>query len=123
MLNYETTDIVQYELTYNEPTLEITITKEGELNFSEMFKILILANQERLENPINNTDYIDEFLKGNSTIEGYTREVTGEDIKYTMDITKKINTEENTTPETTQNTTTETTQSTTTETNNIEGSE
>lgn len=96
MLNYETTDVVQYELTYNEPTLEITITKEGELNFSEMFKILILANQERLENSITNidTEQIDEFLKGNSTLEGYTREVTGEDIKYTMDVTKKINTSE-----------------------------
>lgn len=115
MLNYETTDIMQYELTYSEPTLEISITKEGEVVFSELFKVLILANQERLENSITNTEYIDEFLKGNSTIDGYTREVTGEDIKYTMDITKKINTEGNTTSETTQNTTPET--------NNIEGSE
>ena len=115
ILNYETTDIMQYELTYSEPILEISITKEGEVVFSELFKILILANQERLENSITNTEYIDEFLKGNSTIDGYTREVTGEDIKYTMDITKKINTEGNTTSETTQNTTPET--------NNIEGSE
>ena len=123
MLNYETTDIMQYELTYSEPTLEISITKEGEVVFSELFKVLILANQERLENSITNTEYIDEFLKGNSTIDGYTREVTGEDIKYTMDITKKINTEGNTTSETTQNTTPETAQNTTPETNNIEGSE
>ena len=115
ILNYETTDIMQYELTYSEPILEISITKEGEVVFSELFKVLILANQERLENSITNTEYIDEFLKGNSTIDGYTREVTGEDIKYTMDITKKINTEGNTTSETTQNTTPET--------NNIEGSE
>lgn len=115
MLNYETTDIMQYELTYSEPILEISITKEGEVVFSELFKVLILANQERLENSITNTEYIDEFLKGNSTIDGYTREVTGEDIKYTMDITKKINAEGNTTSETAQNTTPET--------NNIEGSE
>ena len=114
ILNYETSSIIQFELDYREPNLEISINKEEELVFSEMYKILILANQERLENTITNTEYIDEFLKGNNSIDGYTREVTGDTIRYTMDITKKINITGISTQEAIE---------TTTETSSIEGSE
>ena len=77
-----------------------------------------IESSEQINASINYNGNVTLNLYGQvdkGTIDGYTREVTGEDIKYTMDITKKINTEGNTTSETTQNTTPET--------NNIEGSE
>lgn len=86
----------QYEFNYIQPNLEIVVKNEEQEDFYIVYKELIKANQERLQNKNNYDEYIDEFFNGNKDIEGVSKEIKEDDsIKYVMDVTKTIKVLEN----------------------------
>lgn len=89
-----------YNFEFNSPTLTTVIntmdTDENvDVDFNDIFKILVYAIQTRLNNTKNIDDYITGFLNDNLEVEGLSKEINDSSITYSIDISKTIGTNNN----------------------------
>ena len=88
---YDGTNIT-YEFIYNKLNLNINITNQ-ELNinkFNRIYEILLKAIQKRLNNEDNIDLIIKEHITNNKELDGITKNIDNNIIKYKINITTKI---------------------------------
>ena len=88
---YDGTNIT-YEFIYNKLNLNINITNQ-ELNinkFNKIYEILLKSIQKRLNNEDNLDLIIKEHINNNKELDGITKNIDNNIIKYKIDITRKI---------------------------------
>ncbi len=97
VVNEQTTT---YEFHYNNLILTTTTLNQEEnlKKFLPIFKILINSCQERLNNNQNIDNTITEFLENRQEVNGLTQKKSDSKIVYTIDITRKIENEDNQIP-------------------------
>lgn len=91
IISYVGEDTKKYEFDYVHPNIEILINEDEKEDFYKVYKLLIEANQIRLENRDNYDEYIDEFLVNDRNIDGLIKEIQDDgSIKFVMDVSKII---------------------------------
>ena len=91
-VSYNSNDIVTYEFEYSNLVLSINVTNEEEnlLKFNKIYEILIKAIQKRIGNNDDITNLVNNHLNENISYDGLTKEINGDTIKYSINITKKL---------------------------------
>ena len=93
-ISYITDTSTTYEFTYDNLCLNITIdaNETNKEKFNVVYRFLIEAVQTRINNTIEYTELIDNFLnEDNINYDGLFKEKTENRIKYQINITKKLN--------------------------------
>lgn len=80
----------EYNFKYNNMLLEIETESADEV-FNEIFKIIVRANQKRLNNTNNIDNIVDQFLNNEYEINGlYKESLEANEITYSISIDKVI---------------------------------
>lgn len=91
IIDYTTTITKTYKFIFSNPILTATIDNNDITNFSDVYKILIYACQERLNNNNNNIDkYINDFIANNTKVVGLSQKKGETTVSYGIDISKVI---------------------------------
>ena len=81
----------QFDFILNDDTLISDISPNQNEEFKIVFKLIVKANQERIGNHIDLTNYFDKYLNNNSITEGIIITEENDIIEYIININKKIN--------------------------------
>ena len=81
-----------YEFTYKDLFLSAIIdnNEENKKKFNVVYKFLVSAIQQRLNNQNNIEELVESFLTTNVNYEGLIKTKSNDTIKYQVDITKKL---------------------------------
>lgn len=91
--------IEEYNFKYNNMLLEIE-TENNETAFNDIFKIIVRANQKRLNNTNNIDILVEQFLNNDYEIDGlYKESLEANQITYNIALDKAIKVIENKTEE------------------------
>lgn len=90
VIEYNTSDVKMYEFYFESPKLNVTVNNNDIENFKIIYKIMVYANQKRLDNNSNIDNYIDGFLNNSLEVDGLEKVIGNDTSSYSIDVSKII---------------------------------